>query len=93
MNRFLLFLALFLGQISSAQKITDSSFGRPILLYTVYDPWAMFMGADGPILTVYESGKVIFWKDREYRIIQLTTEEKAGTSAQCVDVSCHEYRQ
>jgi hypothetical protein len=76
MNRLLLFFALFLGQISSAQKMRDSSFGRPVLIYTVYDPWAVFMGADGPILSVYESGKVIFWKNREYRIAQLTKEEK-----------------
>jgi hypothetical protein len=71
MKRLLFLLSLFIGQLSSAQKITDSSFGKPILLYTGFDPWAMFMGADGPLLAVYESGKVIFWKDREYRIAQL----------------------
>jgi hypothetical protein len=68
--------AIFAAQISIAQKITDSSFGKPIILYTVYDPWAMFMGADGPILAVYESGKVIFWKDREYKFVQLDDEGK-----------------
>ena len=76
MKRLLFFLLLFAGQRSFGQKITDSTFGRPILLYTVYDPWAMFMGADGPLLTVYESGKVIFWKDREYKIVQLSGDEK-----------------
>jgi hypothetical protein len=74
MKQLLLLLPFFVGQLSSAQKITDSSFGKPILFYTVYDPWAMFMGADGPLLTIYESGKVIFWKDREYKIAQLGKE-------------------
>jgi hypothetical protein len=76
MTRLLFSLSFFIGQISFAQKVIDSSFGRPILLYTVYDPWAMFLGADGPILAVYETGKVIFWKDREYRIVQLNKDEK-----------------
>ena len=50
MTRLLFLLPLLVGRISFSQIISDSSFGRPILLYTVYDPWAMFMGADGPIL-------------------------------------------
>ena len=74
MTRLLLLLPFFVGQLSFAQKVTDNSFGKPILFYTVYDPWAMFIGADGPLLTVYESGKVIFWKDREYKITQLGKE-------------------
>jgi len=74
MKRLLFLLSLFIGQLSSAQKVTDSSFGKPILLYTVFDPWAMFMGAEGPLLTVYESGKVIFWKGGEYKIVQLDKE-------------------
>ncbi len=76
MTRLLILLSLLVGQISSAQKVTDSAFGKPILLYTIYDPWAMFMGADGPILALYETGKIIFWKDNEYRFAQLTKEEK-----------------
>jgi len=67
----LFFLLLIAVHASFAQKVTDSSFGKPILTYTVSDPWAMFMGAEGPILTVYESGKTIFWKDRHYKIGEL----------------------
>jgi len=78
MKRLLFLLSLFIGQLSPAQKVTDSTFGKPILLYTVFDPWAMFMGAEGPLLTVYESGKVIFWKDREYKIAQLDKMEIDG---------------
>ena len=76
MKSVLASLVIFSAQISLGQKVIDSSFGKPLLLYTVYDPWAMFTGADGPLLTVYESGKVIFWKNKEYKIVQLTKEEK-----------------
>ena len=78
MKRLLFLLSLFIGQLSPAQKVTDSTFGKPILLYTVFDPWAMFMGAEGPLLIVYESSKVIFWKDREYKIAQLDKMEIDG---------------
>jgi hypothetical protein len=76
MKQILLFISLSFGLTSFGQNITDSSFGKPIIWYTVYDPWAMFMGSDAPILTVYESGKVIFWKNKEYRIAQLDKDEK-----------------
>jgi len=76
MKRLLFLFSFITGQIAFGQKTIDSSFGKPLLLYTVYDPWAMFMGADGPLLTIYESGNVIFWKDREYKIVQLDKEER-----------------
>ncbi len=75
MKQFLFFLFLFIGQISFGQKINDSAFGKPILWYTVYDPWAMFIGADGPIMTLYESGKVIYWKDNAYHLSVLQKSE------------------
>jgi hypothetical protein len=75
--KLLLFPFLLLaGQISYGQHRTDSSFGKSILTYTVYDPWSMFMGADGPLLAVCESGKVIFWKDREYKFVEFNVGEK-----------------
>ena len=75
MTRLLLFLCLTIGQISFGQKVIDSAFGKPILWYTVYDPWAMFMGADGPMLILYESGKVIYWKDKSYHLSELQKSE------------------
>ena len=71
MTRLLLFLSLLIGQTSFGQKISDSTFGKPILWYTIYDPWAMFIGSDGPIMTLYESSKVIYWKDKSYHLSEL----------------------
>ncbi len=75
MIRLLVFLFLIIGQISFGQKMSDSTFGKPILWYTVYDPWAMFMGAEGPIITLYESGKVIYWKNKSYHLSELQKPE------------------
>ena len=71
MKRILIIIPFLLGRVCFSQKVTDSSFGKPILTYTVSDPWAMFMGTEGPLITVYETGKTIFWKDRHYKIVQL----------------------
>jgi len=75
MTRLLLILSLLIGQISFGQT-TDTTFGRPILWYRVSDPWAMFMGAEGPVFILYESGKILFWKNRAYRLTQTTDQER-----------------
>ena len=36
----------------------------------------MLMGTEGPLLTIYESGKVIFRNDREFKIIEFDKEER-----------------
>jgi hypothetical protein len=76
MKRILLIIALFAAKASFGQKAFDSSFGKPIVWYTVDNPWAMFMGADGPIFTLYESGKLLFWKNKEYQYVLLSKDEK-----------------
>jgi hypothetical protein len=75
MTQLLIVLFLFVGEISLAQKVTDSTFGKPILWYTIYDPWAMFVGADGPNIILYESGKVIYWKSKEYHLANMEKED------------------
>jgi hypothetical protein len=72
MTRALLLTILFL--IFAIQISAQSTgFGKPLLWYTQYNPWAMFMGADGPTFTVYESGQVIYWKDKKYHLVVLSS--------------------
>jgi hypothetical protein len=33
----------------------------------------MFMGADGPTFTLYQSGQVIYWKDKKYHLVVLSS--------------------
>src|SRR5580658_6134083 len=63
-------LLIILGDRGSAQS---SGFGKPLLWYTEYNPWAMFMGADGPTFTLYQSGQVIYWKDKKYHLVVLSS--------------------
>ena len=60
------------GSRGSAQS---TGFGKPILWFTEYNPWAMFIGADGPTFTVYESGKVIYWKYKTYHQVTLSASD------------------
>lgn len=76
MTRLFFFILLFVGQISFGQT-SDTSFGKPIFWYQVSDPWAMFMGAEGPLFILYNSGKVLFWKNRAYYLTQLSEDEKS----------------
>jgi hypothetical protein len=75
MKRLFLLSLLFIGQTSFAQS-QDSSFGKPMFWYIVSDPWAMFMGAEGPLFVLYDNGKVLFWKNGGYNVTQLDGEEK-----------------
>ncbi|HXS57901.1 MAG TPA: hypothetical protein VN726_17325 [Hanamia sp.] len=76
MTRFFFFILLFVAQISFGQT-SDTSFGKPIFWYQVSDPWAMFMGAEGPVFILYNSGKVLFWKNHAYYLKQLSEDEKS----------------
>ena len=75
MQRFLSLLLILIVNFSYSQNKYDSTIGKPILWYTVYDPWAMFIGADGPLLTIYEKGKIIYWKDKNYFFTELSKNE------------------
>ena len=76
MTRLFFFILLIVGQISFGQK-SDTTFGKPIFWYQVSDPWSMFMGAEGPLFILYNSGKVLFWKYGEYNFMQLDEDEKS----------------
>lgn len=75
MSRLLLFIFLLLGQFAFGQY-KDTSLGKPIFWYRVSDPWAMFMGAEGPIFILYDSGKILFWRNGGYQLIQATEQGK-----------------
>ena len=75
MTRLFIFILLFIGH-SSFGQITDTSFGKPIFWYRVSDPWAMFMGAEGPPFILYDNGKILFWKSGGYNVTQLDEGEK-----------------
>lgn len=74
MNKLLLFISLVIGHVSFGQS-KDSSLGKPIFWYKVSDPWAMFMGAEGPLFILYDSHKILYWKNGVYRITQATQQE------------------
>jgi hypothetical protein len=76
MPRLFFFILLFAGQNSFGQK-SDTTFGKPIFWYQVSDPWSMFMGAEGPLFILYNSGKVLFWKNGAYNFTQLDEDEKS----------------
>jgi hypothetical protein len=76
MTRLFLFILLFVGHISFGQT-ADTTFGKPIFWYQVSDPWSMFMGAEGPLFILYNSGKILFWKNGAYHFTQLDEDEKS----------------
>lgn len=76
MKRLFLFVLLIFGH-SSIGQTTDTSFGKPIFWYRVSDPWAMFMGAEGPPFILYDNGKILFWKGGGYKVTQLDEGEKS----------------
>lgn len=74
MNRLLLIILLLVGQFALAQY-KDTSLGKPTFWYQVSDPWAMFMGAEGPVFILYDSGKILFWKNGAYRLAQANEQD------------------
>ena len=75
MTPLLLFTFLLLGQFAIAQH-KDTSLGKPLFWYRVSNPWAIFMGAEGPIFILYASGKILFWKNGGYQLTQVTEQER-----------------
>jgi hypothetical protein len=71
-------LVLVLFVIIRCAPAPSAGFGKPILWYTVYDPWAMFIGSEGPIFTVYESGHVLYWANKRYHKALLSKGELDG---------------
>jgi len=57
----LLILFAFAAECVSGQ-LYDSSYGKPLIVLTETDPWAMVIGSDGPSFAVYESGRIIYRK-------------------------------
>jgi hypothetical protein len=76
MARLSFFILLFVGQISFGQA-SNTSFGKPIFWFQVSDPWSMFMGAEGPVFILYNSGKILFWRNGNYNLAQLNEDEKS----------------
>ena len=75
MRRLFILILLILGHNSFGQS-TDTIFGKPIFWYRVSDPWAMFMGAEGPPFILYDNGKILFWKNGGYNVTHLDEGEK-----------------
>lgn len=38
---------------------------KPIVMLTIFDPWAMVLGADSPVFVLYETGQVIYSRANE----------------------------
>lgn len=75
MRRLFILTLIFLGHGAFGQT-TDTTFGKPVFWYRVSDPWAMFMGAEGPLFILYNNGKILFWKNGEYNLTQIDEDEK-----------------
>ena len=70
-------IILFLIILSLAMSgIAYSGEGNPIVVLFEANPWLMVIGSDSPSFALYDSGLLIFAKDREYLAITLTEKEK-----------------
>lgn len=63
------------AQTDSAATGSPQDFGRPLVWLIDYNPWAMFIGADAPYFTLYESGQVIYVKNHHFRLAILSPAE------------------
>lgn len=52
----------------------ESSYGKPLIILTITDPWAMVMGADIPQFALYEKGQIIyqFIENNEVKLLEIT---------------------
>ena len=57
----LLSFFIYLGNISCGQQ-SNSSYGKPIIILTEKNPWAMVIGSDAPTFALYETGQIIYKK-------------------------------
>lgn len=66
------------AQTDSAARANYPAFGKPLVWLIDYNPWAMFIGADVPYFTLYESGQVIYVKNHHFRLAMLSSSDVAA---------------
>jgi hypothetical protein len=76
----ILVLTTFSGtaQTDSATEGIAPAFGKPLVWLIDYNPWAMFIGADVPYFTLYESGQVIYVRNHHFRLAMLSGADVAA---------------
>ena len=67
-----------IAQMDSAAVRTAPAFRKPLIWLIDYNPWAMFIGADVPYFTLYESGQVIYVKSHQFRLAMLSATDVAA---------------
>jgi len=69
MKNILLIILTFLGVASCGQQHDSNSiYGKPMIVLTETDPWAMVIGADVPSFALYESGQIIYQQIENKRL-------------------------
>jgi len=63
-QKFLLFMLIFISVTAYGQQF-DSIYGKPLIVLTEYDPWAMVIGSDVPSFALYENGQIIYSKIKD----------------------------
>jgi hypothetical protein len=66
------------SQTDSAAVVPVPAFGKPLVWLINYNPWAMFIGADVPYFTLYESGQVIYVQNHHFRLAMLSGTDVAA---------------
>lgn len=54
---------------------------RPLVVLVETEPWAMVIGSDSPRFALYSDGLVIYRREREYRSVRLTDQERRSLLA------------
>jgi hypothetical protein len=76
MKRYVILVLLFAGQATFAQT-ASTVFGKPLFWYRVSNPWSAFMGAEGPVIILYDDGKILNWRNGAYHLTELDPGEKS----------------
>jgi hypothetical protein len=54
------FGSLIISQGSTLGQQFDNNYGKPLIVLTETDPWAMVIGSDVPTFALYEKGQIIY---------------------------------
>lgn len=74
MKQSTLFLILIFFSIVVQGQQFDSTYGKPLIVLTETNPWAMVMGSDIPSFALYENGQIIYKKieNKQLKIYEAT---------------------
>ena len=74
MKQNTLFLILIFFSLVVQGQQFDSTYGKPLIVLTETNPWAMVMGSDIPSFALYENGQIIYKQveNKQLKIYEVT---------------------